>query len=240
MKRVLVVDDDRLMVRTLCDLLRLRGWEVECVYNGPDAVAAVANGLHTLVLMDIKMPGMDGVSAFREMKRHRPGIRVILMTAYTSPERLEDARKEHPLRVLSKPVPVESLLGLMDGELETRRPVLIVDEDADFLHSMADLLSLHGFQTVGAGSLEAAVAQTESETPMAVLLHLRVADGPPEEAVLKLHDQYPNTALIVYSGHMGALAHTQGILEPDVVHAYIEKPVIPERLTEMLDAIIGD
>ncbi len=113
-RRVLVVDDDVEMVRTLADILRLRGWTPDVAYSGEEAVAAEQDGDYELVLMDIKMPGMDGVTAFRQMRAHNPAARVVLMTAHTEPEIVRAAVSEGVVKVLSKPVDMRALLRLFE------------------------------------------------------------------------------------------------------------------------------
>ena len=66
MKRVLVVDDDRNMVKTLSDVLAFKGWEVGNAFSGEEAVNAAARTSYDVVLMDVKMPGMDGVQLLRK------------------------------------------------------------------------------------------------------------------------------------------------------------------------------
>jgi len=101
---VLVVDDDRQMVRTLCDVLQRRGFQPHGVHSGEEAVAAVDKEPWTAVLMDIRMPGMSGVAACRAMRVGHPDLRVILMTAYSSPEVLADAAAAGVEQVLPKPL----------------------------------------------------------------------------------------------------------------------------------------
>jgi DNA-binding NtrC family response regulator len=112
MKTVLIVDDDRQMVRTLSDILRLHGWEVHDAYSGEEAIAAVEARNFTAVLMDVRMGGVNGVDAFRAMKRIRPHIRVVLMTAYSASELMAEAEREGALR---KPFPPKQLLDLLNA-----------------------------------------------------------------------------------------------------------------------------
>ena len=81
MGRILIVDDERLMVKTLGDIVRLHGWEADGAYSGESAVEAVRGKEYAVVLMDIRMTGINGVEAFKAMKEIRPDIRVVLMTA---------------------------------------------------------------------------------------------------------------------------------------------------------------
>lgn len=113
-RRILVVDDDRAMVRTLSDILRLRGWSPDAAYSGEEAVLAEQQHDYELVLMDIKMPGIDGVTAFRRIKAHNPAARVVLMTAHTDPAVLQAAINEGALRVLPKPLDLPTLLALLN------------------------------------------------------------------------------------------------------------------------------
>jgi two-component system response regulator MprA len=110
-RRILVVDDDDAMVRTLCDILRTRGWEPDGAHSGEEAVAIVCADGYTNVLMDIRMPGMDGVAACKTMKNcgRSPAPRVVLMTAHTAPELLDAARRDGT-HVVTKPIDMPALL----------------------------------------------------------------------------------------------------------------------------------
>lgn len=112
--RILVVDDDPGMVRTLCDILRLRGWDSLGVHSGEAAVTAQCEGDYAFVLMDIIMPGIDGVSALKQMMRCRSAARVILMTAHTAPDKIADAMSAGAIQVITKPIDLGSLLRLLE------------------------------------------------------------------------------------------------------------------------------
>jgi CheY-like chemotaxis protein len=112
-RRVLVVDDDREMVRTLCDILRLKGWEAQGVFSGEEAIASQQKQSWPLVLMDIRMPGIDGVEACRVMMAMEQKPRVILMTAQAEAERIREAEDQGAWQVLAKPLNLPQLLGLL-------------------------------------------------------------------------------------------------------------------------------
>ncbi|HEY4101228.1 MAG TPA: response regulator [Gemmatimonadales bacterium] len=114
MRRILVVDDDPAMVRTLCDILKLRGWESRGVHSGSEAVAVACADRYPVVLMDIMMPGMDGVAALRAMKQCDPSLQVVLMTAHTAADRLAEAEREGAAGVMTKPIDFPSLLAMLN------------------------------------------------------------------------------------------------------------------------------
>lgn len=80
--RVLVVDDEESVGLAMSEILRDEGFEAAYVISGRDAVEEVRKKGYNLVFMDIVMPGMNGLETFREIKKVKPGTRVILFTGY--------------------------------------------------------------------------------------------------------------------------------------------------------------
>jgi DNA-binding NtrC family response regulator len=117
-KRILVVDDDRQMVTTLCDILGLHGWETSRGHDGSAATEMVVAQELDLVLMDVVMPTMNGVEALRAIKKRRPETRVILMTAYAAGALLAEAEREGVFRILAKPVQLPNLLSVLDEAVD--------------------------------------------------------------------------------------------------------------------------
>lgn len=113
-RNILVVDDDPAMVRTLCDILRLRGWDAMGVHSGEAALREGGQTNYAFVLMDIMMPGMDGVSTLKAIRQTRPSAQVVLMTAHTAQERIAEAIREGAVQVVTKPIDLPSLIDLLD------------------------------------------------------------------------------------------------------------------------------
>ena len=118
-KKILIVDDDEAMVETLCDVLELHGWEPVRASNGEQAVEVVTSGEVDIVLMDIRMPKMNGVEALKVIKSRRPSARVVLFTASAAQELLADAERYGAERVLRKPVDAAELLAVLEGLRKT-------------------------------------------------------------------------------------------------------------------------
>jgi DNA-binding NtrC family response regulator len=237
MRRALVVDDDRAMVNTLTDILHLNGWQVQPAYSGEMAVRAAVNDAFDVVLMDVKMPGLDGVDAFKAMKAVRPDIRVILMTAYAAPDRVSEAERAGVVRVLSKPVNVAELFHLLAKILDSQSPVLIVDDDTVFLRTLAEVLQVRGYAVATAKDLSHATRLMAEKRPLAVLLHLRVAEERVRETVAEVHSANPDAAIILYSGHPDAVSGAAHDVPSDWVYAYLQKPFAVHQVTDVLDEI---
>jgi DNA-binding NtrC family response regulator len=225
------------MVKTLSDVLTYKGWEVRGAYSGTAAVEAASKEPFDVVLMDIKMPGMDGVDAFKAIKAARPGTRVVLMSAYAARERVLEAEREGVLRVLSKPVDIGELLSLLGGALKQDYPVLLVDTDAVFLKTLSEVLRMRGFETVIADNIDHATRLMAARRPIAVLLHMHMNSTPPGDAVSKVHEAGPEAALIVYSGRPHAAQEAARALPSHWIHAYLQKPFAIDDVTGVLDEI---
>jgi CheY-like chemotaxis protein len=112
--QVLVVDDDRRMVKTLCDILCLKGHDSIPAYHGGEAVEKVKAAIPDCVLMDIRMPGTDGVDTLQAIRELAPGLPVVLMSAYVTDERARGARDLGVDALLTKPVDVQHILCFLD------------------------------------------------------------------------------------------------------------------------------
>jgi CheY-like chemotaxis protein len=110
---ILIVDDEPNMLRTLEDILRDEGFEVSTAESGERAVQMVAEHEYGVVLMDVRMPGIDGMEAFRRIRRIRRSVPVVMMSAYTVDHLLHDALKEGVVAFVQKPLDAAKVLFLM-------------------------------------------------------------------------------------------------------------------------------
>jgi DNA-binding NtrC family response regulator len=233
-RRILIVDDDRQMVRTLCDIVRLQGWTPDGAHSGEEAIEAVRKQPYQAVLMDVRMAGINGVDAFKAMKAVRPGIKVILMTAYTAADIIAEAEREGALKVLSKPVALSGLLEMLELTRKAQKPVLVVARDPDFLGSLQDMLAERGYVTLLAKNLDEALLMLERKSPPVVVMDLRLKEFVPEDTVLAIRRVNPGVALILCNGETCA-ADRPELIEGRLIHASLQKPFPPTRLIEILD-----
>jgi len=234
-RRVLVVDDDRALARTLADILELHGWSARCAHSGEAALRSMVADRPDAILMDIRMPGMDGVEAMRRMKMVNPEVKVILMTAYASTELLEDALRSDAMEVLTKPVFPGALLERLAAALGRSQTVLVVDDDVYYLESLAGLLEGRGISVVRATGLAQALLRLEDAVPRVVLLDLRLKDGvQPSRCVAAIKKASPEVVFILYSGHPELLRETRDQVPREWVQGCLNKPFAPSVLLEML------
>ena len=138
--RLLVVDDDAVNRDIASSFLRLGGHEVMCLDNGAAAVEAVQTQHFDVVLMDVRMPGMDGLEATRRI-RALPGpccqVPVIALTAQAFAEQIEICRQSGMQTHVSKPFTHRALLAAVAEAVSTRAfhaisaPVVVADDHSD-------------------------------------------------------------------------------------------------------------
>lgn len=128
--RLLVVDDEDNMRSSLADILRLEGYQVKTANGGEAAIQMVSSQDFDLILLDLKMPGIDGLDVLRYVSRSKPGLTapvppqlpptVIMLTAHGSLESAIEALRYGAHDYLLKPSSPEQILNSVSQGLETR------------------------------------------------------------------------------------------------------------------------
>ena len=120
-ERILVVDDDQSLREFLAITLSREGFEVETAASGPAALEKVAEVPIDLALVDLKMPGMDGLETLRRLKEANETISVVIVTAFSTTTTAIQALKEGAYDYLIKPFKVDELKLVVQKALEERR-----------------------------------------------------------------------------------------------------------------------
>jgi two-component system response regulator (stage 0 sporulation protein F) len=113
-KRILLVDDEENARVALSRLLSREGYIVNTVANGFEALNHLREHDVNLIITDINMPEMNGISFLREANRSFPGINVIMITAYGGVESYIEAINLGAFEYINKPVRIEELTSILD------------------------------------------------------------------------------------------------------------------------------
>lgn len=119
--RVLVVDDETRLLEATVRLLRGRGYDVAATESGEEALKQLAEARFDLLLLDIRMPGIDGFELLRSAKRVRPELVVVMMTAYGHVDNAIQAMELGALGFVRKPVAIDELTAAIDDALARGR-----------------------------------------------------------------------------------------------------------------------
>jgi DNA-binding NtrC family response regulator len=119
--RILVVDDEPMVCISLANWLKEENYFVKAVNDGPSAIESLKQEAWDIVLLDYKMPGMDGIEVLRQIKEIAPGTLVLMMTAYASVSNSVQAMKEGAYDYIIKPLDVEELSMNLRKIIERRQ-----------------------------------------------------------------------------------------------------------------------
>ncbi len=114
---VLVIDDQPGIRRLLTEVLQEEGYAVIAAANGYDGLQKARDNRPALILMDMKMPGMDGIETLRELRRLGIGERVIMMTAYGELDLVTEAKEIGAADYITKPFDILALCELIGRNL---------------------------------------------------------------------------------------------------------------------------
>lgn len=126
--RILIVDDEATHMRLLCDALKHEGYDAVGFSNGTEALAAFGQKRYELLITDLKMPGMDGISLLRAAKKIDPRIMGVVMTGEGSIQSAVDAMKAGAQDYILKPFSLHSVLQVISRVLDLRQAVMENEE----------------------------------------------------------------------------------------------------------------
>jgi DNA-binding NtrC family response regulator len=111
--RVLLVDDEEEFVKTLAERLQLRGsgFGSEVVLSGEAALHKIGDEPPDVMVLDLKMPGIDGIEVLRRVKQNYPDVQVIILTGHGSEKDEEAARRLGAFDYLQKPANIDDLVS---------------------------------------------------------------------------------------------------------------------------------
>lgn len=116
-KPILIVEDETILRESLRDWLSDGGYRIETAKDGEEGLKAIGDHDFALVLLDLRLPGKDGIEVLREAKAKKPQLNVVIITAYPSVQTAVQAMKHGALDYLPKPLDLDDLRKLIAGTL---------------------------------------------------------------------------------------------------------------------------
>ncbi len=114
---ILVVDDDEATRFYVAKILSLKNWQVDTAADGPTSLDLVQKQTYDAVVIDYRMPGMDGAEVCRRIRQIQPKIREVFLTGFPSIDTVYPAIEAGADHVLAKPVDPAELLHVLEEEL---------------------------------------------------------------------------------------------------------------------------
>jgi DNA-binding NtrC family response regulator len=118
---VLLVDDEKEFVSTLAERMQMRGFDPQVAFSGEQALEMLTRSIPDVMVLDLKMPGIDGLEVLRRVKKSHPRIQVIILTGHGSERDEVAARRLGAFDHLQKPVDLNDLVLVMEQAFERNR-----------------------------------------------------------------------------------------------------------------------
>ncbi len=121
--KVLLVDDEVEFASALSERLRLRNYDAKAIYRAEDALPTVENDKPDVVLLDLKMPGVDGIEVLKAIKQFDPTIGVIILSGHGDREIADEGIRAGAFDYIMKPMDIEQLIVKIDKAKMKRNKV---------------------------------------------------------------------------------------------------------------------
>ncbi len=140
-ERILLVDDEQGFTSVVQERLENRGLDVSVATNGSEALKMVNESLaYDAIVLDLQMPGIDGIETLRRLLENDPDLQVILLTGHGSVAKSVEAMKKGAVDFLEKPIEIQNLIDKV-GEAAVRRATLIEERNVE---NVMDVLKKYG------------------------------------------------------------------------------------------------
>jgi len=234
---ILIVDDEKNMRLTLKAILQKEGYQVTTAATGEEAVTLCGKNNYDAVLMDVRMPGLGGVEAFRRIRRHQEGVRVILMSAYTVDDLKQQALDEGAIAFLPKPLDLQQAIQLIKEAKETA--ILVVDDDEQEATRTQKGLASQGYRVTVTPSPHDALELIEQIRFDIVLINAQLPSMTGLELYLAIKKITPTSVAIMIAGpnHEAERIAREAISQ--TAYTMIQKPLNLDRLFELLQKLTG-
>jgi DNA-binding response OmpR family regulator len=196
---ILVVDDEVDTCSNLSDILTDLGYQVDVAYDGLSALELVKRRAYDIALLDLKMPGMNGLELYQRIKELRAGTVAIIVTAYATDETATAALEAGAWRIVAKPVDFAQLMSLVD-EAAGQPLVIVIDDDHDLCLSLWDVLREHNFRvSLARDSAEAARQLRETRFDVA-LIDMKLPETSGSQIFQLVRETNPQARTVVITG----------------------------------------
>jgi len=183
------------------------------------------------------MPEMNGVDAFKKIKEIQPEAPIILMTAYSDEELIQNAKNEGVSQIIHKPIHIDQLIELIN-EIAGSQPILIVDDDADICDTLTQILELQGYDVLSAGSGEEAVKMTKGTAFQIAFIDVKLPKIDGLETLLRLKEINPDIIVIMMTGFRNEVKEALDKAQAASAITCLYKPFDPAIAAELVNKII--
>lgn len=231
---ILVVDDQIGMLETFTDILEDSGFNVATAEDGFTAIRKAKEQPFDLIFMDIRMPGINGVQTFREIKRINPQIAVIMMTAYSVEDLIQEAIDEGVYTVIYKPFDMAKVIQTIESVLD-QGVILIVDDRLEDRQTFKDILENKGYRVTTAKDGYEAIDLVKDGDFDVVFIDVKMPGIDGLKTFDEVHKIKPEIPVIMVSGYS-----VEDILQEAIekgAYACLSKPLDMDKILNVIKKV---
>ncbi len=238
--RILIVDDNVGLCRTMSLILSRKGYSVTTAKDGAEAIATVEESPFDIVLMDIKMPAMDGVETYKRIKRIRSDTIAIMMTAYAVEELIQDALQEGAFAVIYKPLDMEKVISIIDEARSAKDGafIMVIDDDPGTCTTLRNILTRKSFEVTIADSGERAIELAKEQAFDILLIDMKLPAINGLETYLSIKEINPAAIAIMITGYRQEMNDSVEEAIRNSAYTCLYKPLDMEILLGLVDRIL--
>ena len=255
MVKVLVIDDDRMNCHLLHAVLTRHGYEVHTAISGLEGLNLFRQHVPRVTILDLRMPGMDGLTVLKEIRAMDPYAPVIILGGGATEIQENQARAlrvtdfvrkglsldvlvEGVNRVVQQPARKQDAIGshTAGAVADTGETILVVDDEQLVRDLLVQYLSLRGYRTIGVNDGQEALSLVDQSPPHLILLDLMLPGMSGVEVLRRLRDKHFTGAIIIVTGSYDEeLLEEAWSLHPQEV---IAKPIDLEKLLGIIQLVL--
>ena len=235
---ILIVDDDLSLSYTTTDILDELGYKVAIANNGYEAIEMVKNMDYDMILMDIKMPGINGVETLVKLKYIKPSVKVIMMTAYSVEDLIKEALKEGAYGIIYKPIKIKKLLHYIE-KIEKETVIVIIDDETKFCETFKNNLEEMKYKITTFSSGVQAIRYVEENDVDIIFIDAKMPVLNGLETYLALKKINPDITAVMVTGygHESEIADLVERALSETVYACLYKPLDMNKVISLINEI---
>jgi DNA-binding NtrC family response regulator len=237
MKNILIVEDEKNVRESLRTWLVELGCQVEVTADGEEALKRISEKEFDLVILDLRLPGKDGLQVLREARLKKPKLKGIIITAYPAEASISEAMKIGAVDFLCKPINLPKLEKLIQEKTDLVKlrvkPILIVDDEASMRESLRDWFLDLGYQAETARDGEEALKLIGDKNYGLLILDLKLPGQDGIEVLKKARKLHSDLRGIIITAYPSVDTAREAIKQGAI--DYLPKPFELSELEKLVE-----
>ncbi len=220
-------------------ILKRQGYTVATAEDGQKAIVQVEQSLFDMILMDIKMPLLNGVEAYKRIKAIRPESVVLMMTAHAVDNLIQEALEEGVYGIVYKPLDIKKVLDLIEKSADIKQHILIliVDDDPGTCTIFTKVLSKKGYKVGIAHTGEEAITLTRQNSYDIIFIDLKLPTMNGLETYLSIRETNPDAVAIMMTAYRQEASELVAEALYNSAYTCLYKPLEMRKVLELIEEV---